>query len=136
MYPRNNPALSDQITGSLGEGSPFELTHGFYIDGCGPETSQLPQDWHKRVTLVCNINTDHAKGFCIHPSDAAYAKLYAGRPKDFTYVQTLFEEKIIAPSDLTKHLKFESDAKVKSTVEKNLQITLSKVASCGENNSP
>lgn len=122
IYPRDNPDLSLEIEGSLGIGSHFYQTHGFCLDGCSPETAQLPEGWESRVTEICNENTNGAKGLCIHPSDTAYAKLYAGRPKDLEYVRILLKEKIVRPSEIEKFLKSEKNLSVRSKIELNFSI--------------
>lgn len=122
IYPRDNPDLSLEIEGSLGLGSLFYQTHGFCLDGCSPETAQLPESWKSRLIEVCNENTNGAVGLCIHPMDAAYAKLYAGRKKDLDYVQVLLKEKIVRPSQIKKLLNSEQNLSVKKKIEHNLSI--------------
>ncbi len=38
VYPRNDPRKADEIEGSMGEGSLFQSTYGYYAHGVGPET--------------------------------------------------------------------------------------------------
>lgn len=45
VYPRNRPERADLIDGSIGEGSPFHSTYGYYAQGVGVETATLPADW-------------------------------------------------------------------------------------------
>jgi hypothetical protein len=42
------PEASEHIHGLFGEGSPFHLAHGFYIDGVDERTATLPEGWHMR----------------------------------------------------------------------------------------
>lgn len=100
------------------------------MDGCGPETSKLPVDWRNRISLVSNKNTNGAIGFCIHPSDAAYAKLFAGRPKGLDYVEVLFKENIVRSAEIESHLKSESDYSVRLKIEQNLSIVRSREKKC------
>ena len=44
VYPRNHPERADLIDGSIGEGSPFHATFGYYAQGVGPETAKLPPE--------------------------------------------------------------------------------------------
>jgi hypothetical protein len=38
IYPRRHPELSELIDGSIGEGSPFQNTFGYFAYGIGPKT--------------------------------------------------------------------------------------------------
>jgi hypothetical protein len=39
IYPLNAPELADRIDGTIGEGSPFHDTYGYYAQGVGPATA-------------------------------------------------------------------------------------------------
>lgn len=45
IYPRHDPAKAEEIDASLGDGSPFHGTHGYYAHGVGPETARAPTGW-------------------------------------------------------------------------------------------
>jgi len=45
LYPRNKPEMADLIDGSIGEGSPFHTTFGYYAQGVAVETAVLPRGW-------------------------------------------------------------------------------------------
>lgn len=49
VYPLNAPAKAEEIDGSLGDGSPFHGTYGYYAHGVGPETAIAPRDWEERL---------------------------------------------------------------------------------------
>ena len=49
IYPPRAPERADLIDGSIGEGSPFHGTFGYYAQGVGPETAKLPAGWHERA---------------------------------------------------------------------------------------
>jgi hypothetical protein len=49
--------LADLIEGVAGEFSPFEVLHGFSIDGVDLSTSALPTGWRGRLVKVQNANT-------------------------------------------------------------------------------
>ncbi len=40
MYPRHAPEAAIQIDGSLGDGSPFHSSFGYYAHGVGPVTAK------------------------------------------------------------------------------------------------
>jgi hypothetical protein len=48
-YPKNKPGRADLIDGSIGEGSPFHETYGYYAQGVGETTAILPS----RTTASC-----------------------------------------------------------------------------------
>ena len=49
IYPPKAPELTDLIDGSIGEGSPFHGTFGYYAQGVDPETAKLPAGWQERA---------------------------------------------------------------------------------------
>ncbi len=52
IYPRGVPDAEDIATlidGTLGEGSPFDETFGYYAHGVGERTACLPDDWEERA---------------------------------------------------------------------------------------
>src|ERR1700722_11259955 len=81
VYPKNRPERWDLIDGSIGEGSPFHETFGYYAQGVEEGTATLSPGWKDRVILVCNSGTRFAKGWCLEPDDLLLAKLAAGRAK-------------------------------------------------------
>ena len=44
VYPKNHPERSDLVDGSIGEGSPFHDTYGYYAQGVGEETASTLRD--------------------------------------------------------------------------------------------
>lgn len=85
VYPLNHPERSDLVDGTLGDGSPFEATFGYYAHGIGEETSTLPQGWKDRLVLIENENTRGVRGWCLEVHDLAIAKHVAGREKDIEF---------------------------------------------------
>lgn len=87
LYPKNKPERSDLIDGSIGEGSPFHETFGYYAQGVGPTTAVLPAGWADRLIPIRNANTLDKTGWCLEPHDLAIAKLAVGREKDLHFVE-------------------------------------------------
>jgi uncharacterized nucleotidyltransferase DUF6036 len=87
VYPKNRPERWDLIDGSIGEGSPFHDTYGYYAQGVEEGTATLPSEWKTRLVLVSNANTRHAKGWCLDPQDLLLAKYFAGRDKDHRFTR-------------------------------------------------
>lgn len=104
VYARNRPELSDLIDGSIGEGSPFQRTFGYFAHGIGPETEVLPGGWEGRLVLVENVNKAGARGWCLEVHDLAISKLVAGREKDLEFVSVLARHGMIDRTVLKERL--------------------------------
>ena len=52
LYPRVHPEKADDIDGSLGDGSWFHRSYGYYAHGVGPETAKAPAGWEERLIAV------------------------------------------------------------------------------------
>jgi hypothetical protein len=64
IYPRSRPELAELIEGSIGEGSAFHESFGYYAQGVGEDTAVLPADWQRRLVAVNNANTNGYTGLC------------------------------------------------------------------------
>ncbi len=104
VYPLQRPDLADLIDGSIGEGSPFHDCFGYYAQGVGPETAILPEGWQSRLVRIQNTNTDLKVGLCLDPHDLAASKLAAGREKDWVFVATMLQHKIVDAQTLLARL--------------------------------
>jgi hypothetical protein len=92
------------IDGSIGEGSPFQTTHGIYADGVSERTSRLPAGWRTRLVRVENENTNGITGWCLEPHDLVVAKLLANRQKDRSFCRALLRQGIIDSQIVTQRL--------------------------------
>lgn len=101
IYPLDAPELADLIDGSIGEGSPFHETFGYYAQGVGPETAVLPDGWQYRLNQVRDPIT-LADGFCLDPTDMAVSKLVAWREKDKEFLGVMLESKLIHRDELER----------------------------------
>ncbi len=79
------------INGVLGEGSRFEETHGYYVEGVSIELPRFPRGWRERVTPVTNENTNGVTGLCPDPHDICIAKLLCRREKDAEFTNSLLQ---------------------------------------------
>jgi hypothetical protein len=95
IYPRNKPAMSDVVDGSIGEGSPFESAYGYYAQGVDANTAILPIGWEGRLTKVQNQNTNQAIGYCIDVHDLALSKYVANREKDREFNRELIRHAMV-----------------------------------------
>ena len=94
LFSPRDPADSDLIDGSIGEGSPFHQTFGYYAHGVGEETAILPAGWRERLVPVQNANTGGGTGLCLEVHDLAVSKLAAGREKDLAFVGGLLRHRL------------------------------------------
>jgi hypothetical protein len=94
LFTLRDSADADLIDGSIGEGSPFHQTFGYYAHGVAEETAILPAGWHERLVTVRNANTGGGAGLCLEIHDLAVSKLVAGREKDLEFVGGLFRYKL------------------------------------------
>ena len=100
IYPLQSPELADKIDGSIGEGSLFHETHGYYAQGVGPNTAILPRDWMSRVHRVQNRQTNDRVGYCLDILDLFLSKAAAGRPKDREFCSALLKYGYLSPEDV------------------------------------
>ena len=104
LYPRNHHERADLIDGSIGELSPFHDTFGYYAQGVGPHTAQLPAGWEGRLVPIRTPATRGATGWCLEPHDLALAKLVAGREKDLAFVDQMARHRLIERAILESRL--------------------------------
>ncbi len=87
VYPRHFVDRADLIDGSIGEGSAFHETFGYYAQGVGPETAVLPAGWQERLVRVVGPGTRFATGLCLEVHDLLLSKYVAGREKDAVFTR-------------------------------------------------
>lgn len=104
VFPMNHPDRADLIDGSIGEGSPFESTFGYYAHGVSPNTAILPDGWKARLVSIGNENTRGIIGWCLEVHDLALAKYAAGRDKDSEFNKNLFTNGYVSLKTLLERL--------------------------------
>ena len=104
VYPNHNPHLADRVDGAIGEGSSFHELHGYYAQGVGPETANLPNGWKDRLVVVKNENTNGIAGLCLEVHDLAVSKFVAGRHKDLEFIQELIRHEMIGKKTMLTRL--------------------------------
>lgn len=95
---------SDLIDSSIGEGSKFHETYGFYAQGVGLKTAVLPAGWRDRLVVLENERTRPGRGLCLEPHDCVASKLVAGRPKDHEFSAALVKAGLIKLDVLAKRI--------------------------------
>jgi len=104
VYPRNHPERAIEIDGSLGDGSYFDATFGYYAHAVGPETATLPAGWEKRLVAVQNENTGGATGWCLEIHDLLLSKCAAGRERDWQFVEQAVRHGLADPAELRRRV--------------------------------
>ncbi len=95
VYPKHHPERWDVIDGSIGEGSPFHETFGYYAQGVEEGTATLPRGWQDRLVPVKNANTRGATGWCLEVHDLVISKYAAGREKDYVFIEAAIRHGMI-----------------------------------------
>jgi hypothetical protein len=104
VFSLRDSADSDLIDGSIGEGSPFHKTFGYYAHGVGAKTAVLPEGWRERLIPVRNANTGGGTGLCLEVHDRAVSKLVAGREKDLNLVAGLLRHGLLDTKTVEQRL--------------------------------
>lgn len=86
LFSLRDPLDADLIEGSIGEGSPFHQTFGYYAHGVGAETATLPLHWQTRAVRVRTSGMGGATAICPEIHDLLASKLVAGREKDLAFI--------------------------------------------------
>lgn len=84
-FTRQDPGRVFDLRKSLGEGSEFEATHGYYLDPVSPNLPTLPSQWEFRLIRVPLKNG--LTIFFLDPNDAAVSKYARGEPRDREWIQ-------------------------------------------------
>jgi len=104
VYPKNHPERADLIDGSIGEGSPFHDTFGYYAQGVGRDTAVLPAGWEERVVRVQNANTRGACGLCLEIHDLVLSKYVPFRDKDARFTRAAAAAGLVKRETLEERL--------------------------------
>jgi hypothetical protein len=104
VYPRHLPDRAILIDGSIGEGSAFHDSFGYYAQGVGPDTATLPKGWEGRLVRILNPNTNGISGLCLEVHDLAIAKYVAGREKDLEFTAAMATVGMTSQKELLKRL--------------------------------
>ncbi len=104
VYPRSHPERADLIDGSIGEGSPFHTTFGYYAQGVGPETAIVPAGWESRCIRIQTPATRGATGIALEIHDLLVSKYAAGREKDRRFARAAFRHRLARPEVVVERL--------------------------------
>lgn len=102
IYPRNHPERADEIDGSLGDGSYFDSSFGYYAHAVGPGTAKAPAGWEGRLVPVQSENTGHAIGWCLEVHDLVLSKCAASRDRDWDFAKEALRHNLVDPKELQR----------------------------------
>lgn len=101
IFPKNNPERAEAIDASLGDGSRFHETYGYFAHGVGPETAIAPAGWEERLVKlevmvgVGSTKTKTVTAWCLEAHDLVLAKLAAGRDHDLEFAEEAIRAKLV-----------------------------------------
>ena len=93
-----------ELLNSIGEGSQFHETFGYYADPVDERTAILPRKWKQRLVNLPPGDTDGARGLCLDPHDMAVSKYIAGRDKDLRLLRGLVRLGMLDKETLVQRL--------------------------------
>jgi uncharacterized nucleotidyltransferase DUF6036 len=129
IYPRNNPAKAEEIDASLGDGSPFQGTHGYYAHGVGPETAKAPKGWADRLVRVeipPRVRQEAGTvALCMEPCDLVLAKCAAGRERDWDFARDAIEANIVELDELRSRI---DDLPINQADREHVRLMLAGIA--------
>jgi hypothetical protein len=104
VFPTHHTERSDLIDSTIGEGSPFRQSFGYYAHGVDESTAVLPAGWRGRLLLVTGENTRFVRGWCLEIHDLAISKYVAGREKDPEFTRALVVHDMVRREVLEQRL--------------------------------
>jgi hypothetical protein len=84
-YSKHDPGRVFDLVPALGQGSPFETEHGYYLDPISPRVATLPAGWEERLTRI-QLEPDLAAWF-LEPNDVAVSKYARMEPRDREWIR-------------------------------------------------
>lgn len=104
ICPRHRRDQTEALN-SIGEGSLFHQTHGFYVHGLPiEEAAVLPKNWAAR-TRPLRLKENRGTGLCLEVHDLAASKLVAFREKDRAFVRVLLAAGCLKPRTLVSRIR-------------------------------
>jgi hypothetical protein len=95
-YTKSDPGRIFDLEKHLGQGSPFELENGYYLDPIAPNLPTLPEGWESRLFKV--KFDGHLVVYFLDPNDAAVSKYARCEPRDREWLQAGLAAGILSPA--------------------------------------
>jgi len=92
------------VEGSLGQGSRFHDSFGYYADGVDMSTALAPAGWKDRLVSFDPPGAEPGRGWCLERHDLVVAKLVAGRAKDYEFADALLRDGLVDLAVLIERL--------------------------------
>jgi hypothetical protein len=84
-YTKADPARVFELNAALGQGSRFEMEHGYYLDPISPRVATLPEGWNDRLVRIAL--DERVVAWFLEPNDAAVSKYARGEPRDREWIR-------------------------------------------------
>ena len=84
-FSKSDPGRIFELASALGQGSPFEAEHGYYLDPISPRVATLPDGWEERLLRI-QLEPDLV-GWFLEPNDAAVSKYARMEPRDREWIR-------------------------------------------------
>jgi hypothetical protein len=108
VYPLRQPSKAELIDGSLGDGSFFHSTYGYYAHGVGPETAVAPAGWEERLVRVeipPRVGQEAGPvALCLEAHDIVLAKCAAGRDRDWEFARDAIAHGLVEIEELFRRI--------------------------------
>jgi hypothetical protein len=82
---KGDPDRIFDLAPALGQGSPFEAEHGYYLDPISPRVATLPSAWDERLLRI-QLEPALVAWF-LEPNDAAVSKYARMEPRDREWIR-------------------------------------------------
>lgn len=105
LFPKNHPERWDLIDGSIGEGSMFQQTFGYFAQGVDETTATLPEGWRERLVAIRTPATRGATGWALEIHDLLISKYVANRPKDRDFIRAAIAHRLAGRGELDARLR-------------------------------
>ncbi|RZI80378.1 MAG: hypothetical protein EOP38_22625 [Rubrivivax sp.] len=83
-YMKADPGRTGELSEALGQGSPFEDEHGYYLDPVSPNLPSFPEGWRDRLI---QIDFGEVRAFFVEPNDVAVSKYIRGDERDMRWLR-------------------------------------------------
>lgn len=93
-YGKSDPARIFELARLLGQGSPFEVENGYYLDPISPRVATLPVGWEERLVRI-ELEPGLAAWF-LEPNDAAVSKYARREPRDREWIRAGLQAGILS----------------------------------------
>jgi hypothetical protein len=93
-FSKGDPGRVFELSSALGQGSPFEIEHGYYLDPISPRVATLPGGWEERLLRI-QLEPDLVAWF-LEPNDAAVSKYARMEPRDREWIRPGLRARVLS----------------------------------------